>query len=105
MRFPSLCSPWNASVLFSLHGIKSQRHVFSWPGAFDAIDVVVRSNQSALIAMRNHFASSGLVLVWSCFSVFAVMVTRASSIVDSAQCARKATSADFPEPWPETVAS
>jgi hypothetical protein len=61
-------------------------------------------NQCALIAMRCHLAISGLVFVWSCFSVFAVMTPRVSSIVESAHITSIPISADFPMPWPDATA-
>src|SRR5262249_53008263 len=62
------------------------------------------SHRSASIAIRNHLATSGWVLLASWEPVFAVITTRQSSQVLRAHFASIATRADFPGPFPDTVA-
>jgi hypothetical protein len=104
MRLPLLCRPANASVLFSDHVTASARqlvlmarHARRQPSRWGL-------NQSDVIASFAHFMISGLVLVRSCFSVFAVMTMRQSSQVSSPHFAEHRDQADLPMPWPDATA-
>src|SRR5690349_11898285 len=90
---PLLCSPAEAAGFCSDQGTKSSLQVCSRPSSRILIEVTLTSNQSELSALRNHFASSGCVLVASCPPVLAVMLVRQSSKVDSAHQESMAISA------------
>src|SRR6185312_11397384 len=95
---PLLCRPANASVLCSLHGMKSCRQLSVRVGSRLLIDMVCTSNHFAVSDMRNHLPISGAVLVRSWPSVLAVVTILASSQQDIAQLDSMPISADFPMP-------
>ena len=102
---PLLCKPAKASVLCSLHGTKSARHVFACDLSLTAILVADTSNHSRVILKRCHFPTSGAVFVRNCVSVLEVSTTLQSSQVLKAQFTNIPINADFPIPCPEARAS
>ena len=101
---PLLCRPANASRLLSHHVTASQRHVRTWLGSVEWIDVPCTVNQGRNRLRRAQRAISGHVLVRTCCSVFAVSTTFVSGQVVSAHSATHDSSADLPTPWPVATA-
>src|SRR6185312_10559761 len=104
MRLPLLCSPANASVLFSDQGIRSMRHCCSCAFSFTEIVVAPMFHQCEVIDRRVHLQISGQVFVASWDSVFAVTTIRQSSQVSFAQLQTIAIRAVLPIPCPEETA-
>src|SRR5690348_2207277 len=104
MRLPTLCNPWKADGFFSFQVTMSARHRSACCGWANLMLVAPMLYQSAVIASFFHLVTSGQVLVRSCGSVLAVIVTRASGQVSSAHEVSMEIRQDLPIPLPDAMA-